>query len=326
MGRSARSLRGGWLRGGWLVLGAALLTGCKVSATTEDPYHGYDDSHYAQGYFLDARDTGRYFPSARWSLNSASEACIGDTLYFETANGRVRVYGSPAYSETSFRAAATELDNRIDGVLSQFRMAWGDFIDDRSAVAPYPKHLVACLSPRVSNTELSSASLAALAIAPDPGSWPFAAGQIFTHDLAHYVQENLSRYDAAHSLLPFWFAEGQARVVAGEPIAVAYQHYDYDPLRDVTEEGAGSVSYRHEHYGLAYHYLEAANGALAMTLLLDLVQFLDWKAYYPGVISSGESRTFVEAFNAAELVDHRGHYLSWVRFKADYHDLVGADH
>ncbi|WP_228263320.1 hypothetical protein [Marinobacter panjinensis] len=314
-----------WVKGG-VGLAVVLLSGCKASSTSDDHHYGYDESHYTHGYFVDARDTGHYFPDTGWSLNRESEACIGDTLYFETANERVRVYGSPAYSETTFRAAATELDNRIDDVLSQFRMGWHDFIDERSAAAPYPKQLIACLSPHVADAELSSASLSAVAIAPYHGSWPYDTGQILTHDLAHYVQENLSRYNAHHTLLPLWFAEGQATVVAGEPIASAYQHYDYEPLRDVTREDAGNASLRYEHYALAYRYLEKANGALAMTLLLDLVQFMDWKGDYPGVISSGESRAFVEAFDAVELVDHRGRYLSFARFRAEYHELLGASY
>ena len=313
--------RNEWKKG-LLGLIAVLLAGCKVSSTTGDLHYGYDDSHHSHGYFLDARDTGHYFPSARWSLDDTAEACIGDTLYFETASGRVRVYGSPAYSENTFRAAATELDNRIDGVLNQFQMSWSDFIDDRSAMAPYPQRLVACLSPGVTTTQLSSASLAAVAIAPYSGSWPYDAGQILTHDLAHYVQENLSRYHSDRTLLPLWFAEGQATVVAGEPIAPTYQHYDYDPLLDVTAHDAGSASYRYQHYGLAYRYLEKANGSLAMTLLLDLVQFMDWKGEYLGVISTGESRAFVAAFDAMDLVDHHGRYLSFARYRSDYHVLV----
>jgi hypothetical protein len=311
----------------WLGLAVVLLAGCEVSGTTTgSSYDSYDDDHYAHGHFLDARDTGRHFPAASWSLNNASQACVGETLYFETTNARVRVYGSPAYSDTAFRAAATELDNRIGGVLNRFRMSWQDFIVDRTAAAPYPGHLIACLSSRVTATELSSASLAAAAVAPYPGSWPYDAGRIFTHDLAHYVQENLGRYDSGHSLLPLWFAEGQATVVADEPVASAYQHYDYSPLQDVYAHSSGSAIYRYEHYGLAYRYLERANGSLAMTLLLDLAQFMDWKDYHPGTISSGEALAFVEAFDAMDLVDHRGHYLSFARYRADYHQLVGASY
>lgn len=308
----------------WIGLMVVLLSGCKVSGSTGDHHGEYDDGYHNRGYFLDARDTGRYFPDTQWALNHEAEVCVGESLYFETANGRVRVYGPPAYSETTFRAAATELDNRIGGVLNRFRMGWSDFIDERSAVVSYPRQLVACLSPRVTNAQFSSASMAAIAIAPYYGSWPYDAGQILTHDLAHYVQENLSRYDSHSPLLPYWFAEGQAAVVADEPIAPAYQHYDYNPLRDVTPQDAGNASYRFEHYALAYHYLEKANGALEMTLLLDLVQFMDWKGEHGGVISSGESRAFVEAFDALELVDHRGYYLSFGRFRAEYHELVGG--
>ncbi|WP_303288938.1 hypothetical protein [Marinobacter sp. SS5-14b] len=305
-----------------LVLAAVTLSGCKVSATSRDRYYDHDETRYSLGYFLDARDTGRYFPSGRWSLNSEAEVCVGDTLYFETDDGRVRVYGSPAYSENTFRAAATELNTRIDDVLNRFKMSWRDFVGERSSAVPYPEQVVACLSPRVTNADLASGTLAAVAIAPYHRSWPYEAGQIFTHELAHHVQENLSRHNASTSLLPYWFAEGQAALVSGYPVAPAYQHYDYDPLRDATRNDASSVSYRFEHYALAYRYLERANGALEMTLLLDLVQFMDWTGDYRGLISSGESRAFVEAFDAMELVDHRGRYLSFARFRADYHSLL----
>jgi hypothetical protein len=308
----------------WVWLTILLLTGCKVSSSSDSHHDKYGGEPDTRGYFLDARDTGRYFPTASWSLNHATGACVGENLYFETADGRIRVYGSPAYSETAFRAAAAELDERIDGVLERFHMSWPDFINERSSAAPYPRRLLGCLSPTVNAAELSSASLAAVAIAPYPGAWPYDAGRIFTHDLAHYVQENLSRYRSDRSLLPYWFAEGQATLVAAEPVAPSYQHYDYDPLWDVTADDAGTASYRYEHYGLAYRYLESANSALTMTLLLDLVQFMDWKAEYPGFISSGESRAFVEAFDAMHLVDHRGHYLSFARFRSDYHLLVGG--
>src|SRR5690554_8181624 len=100
--------------GGLLVLAAVVLSGCKVSATSGDRY--YDELSYSRGYFLDARDTGRYFPNESWSLNHEAEECIGETLYFETADGRVRVYCYLVYTDNSFRAAATELNPRIDCV------------------------------------------------------------------------------------------------------------------------------------------------------------------------------------------------------------------
>ncbi len=45
-----------WVRG-WTALAVILLSGCKVSSTSDDHHYGYDDSHYTHGYFLDARDT-----------------------------------------------------------------------------------------------------------------------------------------------------------------------------------------------------------------------------------------------------------------------------
>jgi len=238
----------------------------------------------------------------------------------------VRVYGSPAYSETSFRAAASELERRIDGVVSRFQLRWSDFVEDRSAAASYPQQVIACLSPEVPRTEFVSASMAAVAFNPYYGQWPYEVGQIVSHELAHFVQENLSRYDAGYSLLPYWFAEGQAVVVTGEPVGPVYQHYDYDPLWDVIPGDAANIPYPFKHYGLAYRYLEKANGALAMTVLQEMVQLLDWDGGFDGEISTGESPAFVEAFNSAGLVDHRNNYLSFQRFRSDYHDLLNGSY
>ncbi|WP_372995119.1 hypothetical protein [Marinobacter sp.] len=301
------------------------LTGCKVTTTDSRHYHPDSDS-FISGLFYDARDTGRHYPITSWALNSDTEACRNETLYFETNSGRVRVYGSPAYSETSFRAAASELERRVDGVLGRFQLRWSDFVEDRSAAAPYPRKVIGCLSPKVSRSEFVSASMAAVAFNPYYGQWPYETGQIVTHELAHFVQENLSRYDASYSLLPYWFAEGQAVVVAGEPVAPVYQHYDYDPLWDVTPHDAADIPYRFEHYGLAYRYLEKANGTLAMTVLLEMVQILDWDGGFLGEVSTGESRAFVEAFNSAGLVDHRNNSLTFQRFRSEYHDLLNSSY
>jgi len=65
--------------GGLLALAAVVLSGCKVSATSGDRY--YDEPSYSRGYFLDARDTGHYFPDESWSLNHEAEVCIGETQY-----------------------------------------------------------------------------------------------------------------------------------------------------------------------------------------------------------------------------------------------------
>jgi hypothetical protein len=56
------------------------------------------------------------------------------------------------------------------------------------------------------------------------------------------------------------------------------------------------------------------------------VQLLDWDGGFYGEVSTGESRAFVEAFNSAGLVDHRSNYLSFHRFRSDYHDLLNSSY
>lgn len=310
------------MRAGLLIgLFSVLLGGCKV--TVSESYDVSADPHtFTPGLYLDARDTGDYFPASSWNLSQHSDDCIDETLYFETDSGRVRIYGSPAFSDIDFRAAATELEHSIDSVLSRFQLRWWEFVADRSAAAPYPRQILGCLSPTVSRTEFADASISAIGILPHYSQWPYDTGRIITHQLTHFVQENLSRYHSRYSLLPYWFAEGQASVVAGENEASAYQHYDYDPLEDATLLDAGPEDYRFSHYALAYRYLEEANGKLAMTILLDLIQLLDWEGGFDGFTGTGETWAFVEAFNAAGLVDHLNQPLTWQRYKADYHYLL----
>ncbi|MBW4935377.1 hypothetical protein [Marinobacter sp. F4206] len=308
-------------KGALLALIPVILAGCKVSVSSGHD-HSDDYSHSTPGFFFDARDTGDHFPDSDWDLDTHAEACIDEPLYFESDSGRVRVYGSPAYSETDFRAAATELERHIDGVLGHYQLRWQEFVEDRSAAVPYPHQILGCLTESVLPDDFAEASVSAVSISPHHRQWPYKTGQIISHQLSHFVQENLSRYDARHPLLPYWFAEGQAAVVAGEPMASPYQHYDYDPLDDATLLDAGPADYRFEHYALAYRYLEDANGALAMTILLDLIQLIDWEDGFEGHTDTGETWAFVEAFNAAGLVDHRNQALTWQRYKTDYHYLL----
>ena len=98
---------------------AALLSLAGCDSGTEDTDEAYQPERLP-GEFRDSRITRNFYPDARWATGSEGASCATENAYFETRNGRVRVYGSTAYSETTFRLTANEIDSRIDKVLSYF--------------------------------------------------------------------------------------------------------------------------------------------------------------------------------------------------------------
>ncbi len=101
--------------------------------------------------------------------------------------------GSPAFSDTDFRAAATELEHGIDGVLSRFQLRWSQFVDDRTAAAPYPRQVLGCLSPSISRTEFADASIYTISILPHYSQWPYETGQILSLALSQKQSVQLVR-------------------------------------------------------------------------------------------------------------------------------------
>lgn len=87
---------------------------------------------YVTGTFKDASIDGMAYPNSQISASGQNgRACYGQTHYFETADGRVRVYGSTAFSETDFRVVSTMIHSRLDLVMEKFGMSWDGFVDQR---------------------------------------------------------------------------------------------------------------------------------------------------------------------------------------------------
>src|SRR5690554_1325323 len=93
---------------------------------------------YVAGTFMDASvnpDASAFLRSAGPStVGQGGDACSGETNYFETEDGRVRVYGSTAFSETDFRVVSTMIHERLDSMIAKFGMTWAEFVDQRAHI------------------------------------------------------------------------------------------------------------------------------------------------------------------------------------------------
>lgn len=90
------------------------------------------EADFVPGDFKDARIEGKAYPSnLLYAAGSTGMQCEGQTHYFETADGRIRVYGSTSLSETNFRVVATMIDQRLDKVMNAFGMSWDEFVEQR---------------------------------------------------------------------------------------------------------------------------------------------------------------------------------------------------
>lgn len=190
-----------------------------------------------------------------------------------------------------------------------------------------------CLSPDMGGNMFGEGSQVGILMPPHHEQWPGSAGKITVHELVHFIQDNLSRAGGPGYILPRWFSEGQAIVYAGQSTAKASEHYNYEPLKVVGfSDEYGDTGDAYEHYGLAYNYLEKANGRDKMRELLRLMktntdnpfdaervvtQTDEWGL----PMEYGETISFQRAFDAT-MVDHNGSPLTLERYKAEYHDLM----
>ena len=281
---------------------AALLSLAGCDSGTEDTDETYQPERLP-GEFRDSRITRNFYPDARWATGSEGASCATENAYLETRNGRVRVYGSTAYSETTFRLTANEIDSRIDKVLSYFEYRWRDFVYERPSNTPYPRQVIACLNNVLTHGGFAVGSLSGITVAPYHNEWPGDAGTLLDNALYAFVIENMAG-TVNYASSPAWLTEGQAASASGLDAIEPYRHYDQNPLTEVSP----SI----EHSVLAYDYLVAANGVDAVTVL--------WLALREKEGDAG----FRNVFDASNLQDQAGVPLSYERFIRDYHDLINA--
>lgn len=196
--------------------------------------------------------------------------------------------------------------------------------------------IIGCLSPEMGGSTFGEGPLAGVNMPPEYRQWPSSVGEIVTHEIVHTAQNNLS-FDAGYGyLIPRWFTEGQAVVLAGQRVASPSEHYNYEPQTVVGfYDEYGDVGMAYEHYGLAYKYIHDHNSMESIVAMMRQMKDTLDNPFSPqsrvirepsetdGGEMGDETMAFQLAFDA-NIVDHNGDPLTIDRFRNDYHDLMNA--
>lgn len=348
-----------------------------------------------KGQFKDAAIEGVAYPNNTFQAGGTyAYSCYDENHYFETDNGRIRVYGSTAFSETDFKVVATMVNERLEAVVGKFGMTWDEFIEQRetfnidhvSSIATHygsgvgaasdedswaawsslttqeqldfardeyttlfdiemkdilvPKEqIVVCFNGDMGGSQFGEGSQLGMQVPPNTSTYHGGVGEIFTHEIVHWVQQNISNAGQnPYMLMPRWFTEGQAVVLAGQSVESAAYHHNYHPVQiisfnDESEAGA-SPNTAYKHYGLAYKYLLDANGQAAITDMMKSLKTntstpqqwqegVEWDPATESPPEKDEGLAFTRAFNST-MDDHTGADLTIERYRTSYHDLMNS--
>lgn len=366
----------------------------------DDDESNVPTSGFVDGAFKDAAIAGVTYPNrALGAVGTRGRACEGETHYFETADGRIRVYGSTAFSETDFKVVATMLHDRLDAVLAKFGMQWKSFVEQRQTFnlghhanlannylqiyrannpnsdlegteaeawqlwsslseqeqldfvrdeylydsltmndVLLPKDaLVACFNSEMSGSQFGEGSQFGVQVPPYTSTYHSGVGEIFTHEIVHFVQHNISNVgQTPYDLMPRWFTEGQAAYMAGQSVASVDHHHNYDPVQILSyfdeQETGTDTGFSYQHYALAYKYLQDSNGTSALVEMMQALktntdtpqQWQPAKEFDPeNPDQKDEGLAFTRAFETF-MEDHTGAQMTIERYRTTYHDLMNS--
>lgn len=385
-----------------IVCSSVLLAACGGGGGDDGGGGGTKTGPLVEGQFKDAAIEGVVYPSDTWqSTGTYGTACYDETHYFETDDGRIRVYGSTAFSETDFKVVATMIDERLDSVISKFGITWAEYVQERetfnidhvSSLASYylslymgnnpgsgysgtddeawalwsslttqeqlnfardeyvalddrvamkdvllPKEqVVVCFNEKMSGAQFGEGSQYGIQVPPNTSTYSGGVGEIFTHELVHFVQQNITNVGQdPYSIMPRWFSEGQATYLAGMSVASVDHHYNADPVEVVSffdeDEMGVDTGTAYEHYALAYKYLEENNERAAIVnMMIAMKSNTDTpQSRQPAKVfdpnnpdAKDEGLSFTRAFDS-RMKDHTGASLTIERYRTTYHDLMNS--
>lgn len=149
---------------------------------------------------------------------------------------------------------------------------------------------------------------------------PYSVNQLIVHELVHSMQYALSAGIEGLSL-PRWFSEGQAVYLSGQNRAAASQHTEYDPTKVINffdEYGDPGIAYKH--YGLAYQYVQEANGIANIKAMMNKVKTDKQVPVFPSVTQL-ENANYIKAFDAL-MVDINKKPLTVEQYRTNYHSYL----
>lgn len=376
------------------------------------------EKDYVAGKFKNASVDGVAYPqNLLYAAGQNGRVCSGETHYFETDDGRIRVYGSTAFSETDFRVVSTMIQDRLDLVMEKFGFTWDEFVTQRpvftldhlsNLVSSYrnweeigaaetdevissattetqaekeildwqtwqnlspdeqlafaesfapmigpmehsatlndlllPRDaMVVCLSPGMVGAQFGEGSQLGIQVPPETSTYHSRVGEIFTHEIVHFVQLNISHVGQSNpfAVMPRWFTEGQAVYLAGQSIASVDNHHNLNAANIVSFGDEGNSGYdsgfMYKHYGLAYKYIHENNGTTAVVdMMLSMKSNTDtphkWQPSLesdptnPAASDKDPGLAFARAF-ANHIDDHTGAALEIERYRTSYHELMNG--
>lgn len=292
------------------VIAALMLSGCGDGSDS-------DESELAnRGEYHYASQTGYYFPEDTRQLSPRNQSCIGETQYFESANERIRVYGSPRYSGSTFERAAFEVERNLAGALAYFDLTWNEFVSLRPFITDDPDAILLCIDSATPTTSFVEAALTGIAFPGYYQNWPNDYDRAIEFELIRFIQLNLVG-ETARNAVPAWFSDGQAHLMSGGDAVEPHQHYVGNPVKSVRSLSQEPNAI--EHSALAYQYLAQANSeSQVMAVMIDSSVLIG--------AGTDPDNAFEMAFDRAGLIDHQGAMLTLGRYMADYHNLMANSH
>lgn len=150
--------------------------------------------------------------------------------------------------------------------------------------------------------------------------------KIFEHEMIHMIQLALA-HSKNPNIMSRWFTEGQAVYLSGQEIAAHKDHYTVDVPSYVfaPDESGRDPSELYKHYGLAYKYLEEANGKDAiMKMIAELKNYVNLSTQLPSgyVFTGRDVNEFVLAWDKTGLKSKDGEALTLNRWVNEYHLIM----
>jgi hypothetical protein len=158
--------------------------------------------------------------------------------------------------------------------------------------------------------------------------------ELVTHELIHTAQYALVR-SLEGGILPKWFVEGQAVYLSGQSIA---QHSDHslvtvpNYVSSFDQEHDLDIGELYRHYGLAYKYLQDANGTQKMKQLLGAVNEnnivyhtnelpYDYN-FNTNAVNTTHSTAFIVAFDEVNMLKKNSDSLIMNDWVHNYHTVM----
>ncbi|CAM3699756.1 hypothetical protein [Rheinheimera salexigens] len=149
---------------------------------------------------------------------------------------------------------------------------------------------------------------------------PFDTAKIIVHELIHTIQHALVANTEGFRV-PRWFSEGQAVYLSKMRVADKSKHAEFDPTEVVSfSDEMGDTGLAYQHYGLAYQYVQEANGLDNVKAMMLRVKNDSYKMHASSQ-HYRENPNYILAFDAT-MLDMNQQALTVEQYRSNYHSYL----